>query len=226
MLRDECGLTPLSVVADIGSGTGFLTKLFLDNGNVVYGVEPNAAMRKAGEEFLRSYPRFRSVAASAEASALPARSVDFVTAGTAFHWFALDPTRAEFQRILVPGGWVVIVANSRLKDSTPFLRAYELLLRTHCPDYEKVAETYPKYGRMQDFFQAADFQGKTLPNVQRFDFESLRGRLLSSSFAPKQGHRNYAAMLADLRRVFDEYHDSGTVQFDYHCQIQYGRLRP
>jgi SAM-dependent methyltransferase len=224
LLRDQCGLTPQSLVADIGSGTGLLTKLFLANGNLVYGVEPNAAMREAGEEFLREYPRFRSVPASAEATTLPDRSANFVTVGTAFHWFPLEATRAEFRRILAPSGWVVIIANGRQKDTTALLRAYELLLRTHCPDYEAIAETYPKYGRIKDFFQSADFRENTFPNLQRFDFEGLRGRLLSSSFAPKEDHPHYAAMLGDLRRIFDEYQENGLVQFDYNCQIQYGHL--
>ena len=226
LLRDECGLAPSSTVADVGSGTGLLTKLFLDHGNLVYGVEPNAAMRAAGEDFLRGYPRFRSVAASAEATTLPDHSVDFVTVGTAFHWFALDPTRQEFQRILAPGGWVVVVANIRLKDSAPFLRAYELLLRAHCPDYEKISETYPKRAHIRDFLPAADFREKLFPNLQRFDFEGLRGRLLSSSFAPKEDHPNHGPMLADLRRVFAENQECGFVRFDYSCQVHYGHLPP
>src|SRR5271167_2755126 len=81
VLRDECGLAPESVVADIGSGTGLLTQLFLENGNLVYGVEPNPAMRQAGEEFLQKYPDFRSVAGSAECTTLADASLDFIVAG-------------------------------------------------------------------------------------------------------------------------------------------------
>jgi len=226
VLRGECGLTPQSVVADIGSGTGLLTKVSLDNGNLVYGVEPNAAMREGGEEFLRGYPRFRSVAASAEGTTLKDHSIDLVTAGTAFHWFALDATRAEFCSILAPGGWIAVVANGRIKDSTCFQREYDALLRKHCPEYEKVAETYPKYGRIRDFFQSADYKENSFPNHQLFDFEGLRGRLLSSSFAPKEDHPNYGPMLADLRRIFDENQQGGVVRFDYNCHIQYGQLTP
>src|SRR5271169_3716586 len=104
LLQTWCNLRPEFSVADIGSGTGLLGKLFLDFGNRVYGVEPNAEMRAAGEEFLRDYPKFRSVAGSAEATTLPSDSVDFVTAGQAFHWFQMQPARNEFHRILKAEG--------------------------------------------------------------------------------------------------------------------------
>ncbi len=56
LLRKECGLTPNSVIADVASGTGIFTRMLLENGNRVFGVEPNPEMRKAGEEFLRRVP--------------------------------------------------------------------------------------------------------------------------------------------------------------------------
>ncbi len=125
LLREECGFAPESVVADIGSGTGILTQMLLENGNVVYGVEPNAEMRAAGESLLQRYARFRSVAGSAEATTLPDASVDFVFVGQAFHWFEPKAARAEFERVLKPRGWVAVIWNERKKDATAFLREYE-----------------------------------------------------------------------------------------------------
>ena len=46
-MRAECGLTPDATIADVASGTGIFTKLLLENGNRVYGVEPNRDMREA-----------------------------------------------------------------------------------------------------------------------------------------------------------------------------------
>ncbi len=224
LLRDECALTLESVVADVGSGTGILTKLFLENGNVVYGVEPNAAMRAAGEEFLAEYPKFRSVAASAEATTLPDASVDFVVAAQAFHWFDPPETRVEFQRILRPQGWVAVIANHRKKDASAFLRAYEAFLRRFGTDYGKVAEKYPSAARMADFFGAGKFREHTAPNRQIFDFDGLSGRLRSSSYAPPPEHPNHKPMLAALRELFDAHADRGSVSFDYVTFIYYGRL--
>ena len=129
LLRSECGLTADAIVADVGSGTGILSELVLKNGNEVIGVEPNQAMRLAAEHLLSSYPRFRSVEGSAEASTLPAASVDLITAGQAFHWFDATAARREFARILKPNGSVALIWNDRQLDSTEFLRGYEALLR-------------------------------------------------------------------------------------------------
>src|ERR1700675_1047450 len=104
LLRAECGFSSNHLVADVGSGTALLTKLFLENGNRVFGVEPNQEMRQAGEEFLKSFPKFTSVAGSAEATTIGDASVDFVTAGQAFHWFDPRAARREFIRILKPNG--------------------------------------------------------------------------------------------------------------------------
>src|SRR5258705_5812947 len=86
LLKSNCGMTSDSVIADIASGTGIFTRMLLENGNRVFGVEPNADMGKAGEEFLQSYSRFSSVPGSAETTTLPDHSVDFVTAAQAAHW--------------------------------------------------------------------------------------------------------------------------------------------
>src|SRR5581483_4013685 len=113
LLKTECGLTGDSEIADIASGTGIFTRMLLENGNRVFGVEPNDDMRKAGESFLASYRNFTSVAGTAEATTLADHSVDFVTAAQAAHWFHRERARKEFVRILRPGGWTVLIWNER-----------------------------------------------------------------------------------------------------------------
>src|SRR5260370_29926783 len=137
LLRTECALRPSHVIADIGSGTGLLSKLFLENGNRVFGVEPNQEMRQAGELHLQSYRGFVSVEGSAEATALPAACADFVAAGQAFHWFEPEKPRREFQRVLRPQGWVAAIWNFREMEA-PFARAYEDILVKYGTDYTRV----------------------------------------------------------------------------------------
>src|SRR3954466_13171447 len=137
-LRANCRLTERAVIADVGSGTGILAEMFLRNGNAVYGVEPNRQMREAGERLLREYERFQSVAGTAEETTLAQASVDFVTAGQAFHWFDQAQAKAEFKRILKPPGWVALVWNERPENSTPFAQEYGRLLRSYATDYELV----------------------------------------------------------------------------------------
>lgn len=224
LLRDECGLTPDSVIADVGSGTGILTRLFLENGNRVFGIEPNDAMRAAGEALLRGYECFTSVAAQAEATTLPEASVELVVAGQAFHWFDHATARHEFARILKPGGWLGLVWNNRRTTGTPFLEGYEALLDEYSLDYGEVTHKEQGLEQLQRFFHPNPCYLATFENVQRFDFEGLRGRLLSSSYAPEVGHPNHAPMLAALRALFDAHQVEGTVSFDYDTEVFYGQL--
>src|SRR5437763_146059 len=142
MLAEECGLKPTSVVADVGSGTGILSELFLRNGNRVYGVEPNREMREAGERLLSAYRHFVSVEGRAEATTLPDESVDFVTAGQSFHWFDRDAARRELRRILRPGGWAALIWNDWSTERSPFLRDYERMLIELGTDYCEVSNRY------------------------------------------------------------------------------------
>jgi ubiquinone/menaquinone biosynthesis C-methylase UbiE len=223
-LIEDCQLTPESRVADIGSGPGNLAELFLENGNVVYAVEPNPAMREAAEQILGVYDGFRSIAARAEATPLPDASVDFVTAGQAFHWFDREKARAEFARMLKPGGWVVIVWNERETESTPFLAAYEALVRKFSGEYAKVDHRLITPEMLAQFFGSQGCRTKAFENFQDFDYPSLEGRLLSSSYTPEPGHPNHEPMLAALHEIFNTFQENGRVRFDYATTMYYGRL--
>jgi SAM-dependent methyltransferase len=223
-LRSECGLTADSIVADVGSGTGILTEMFLRNGNAVYGIEPNREMREAAERLLKDYPRFRSVAARAEETTLDDAGVDFVTAGQAFHWFDREKTSREFTRILKSRSWIALIWNERITTTTPFLVAYEQLLKDYSTDYEQVDHRRIDDDVIRDFFGSNDFRLKQFKNAQVFDYEGVKGRLLSSSYAPEEGYPNYEPMLAELERVFRTYQDEGLVVFEYVTQMYYGQL--
>ena len=225
LLRNECGLHPEHVIADIGSGTGILSELFLKNGNRVFGVEPNQEMRQAGEEFLQSYSGFASVNGSAEATTLGNASVDFVTAAQAFHWFEPHAARREFARILKPGGWVVILWNDRRLDETQFGRDYENLLVKFGTDYTRVKDAYPEIGTIRSFFEAGPFASRDLPNEQLFDWDGLCGRLRSSSYAPVKDHPKFEPMMAELDRIFRAYQENGKVRMEYFTRMYFGRLQ-
>jgi SAM-dependent methyltransferase len=222
-LRRECGLTPGSIVADVASGTGNLTRMFLENGNRVFGVEPNDDMRKAGEQILADYRHFTSVAGTAEATTLPDHSVDIITAAQAAHWFDREKARREFVRILRPGGWTVLVWNERRTDSSAFLRAYEAMLLAHGTDYQEVRHERTT-AEISGFFAPSPYQEQVFELVQEFDYPALEGRLLSSSYTPQPGHPNYEPMLKELRRVFDQHEVNGHVCFEYDTRVYYGKL--
>lgn len=223
ILKRECGLTHDSVIADIASGTGIFTRRLLENGNRVYGVEPNAEMRAAGEEFLAKYPKFTSVNGTAEATTLPDKSVDLITCAQAAHWFIREKAMPEFQRILKPSGYLVLIWNDRQTTGSRFSEEYERLVETYGTDYSEVQ----RLGRVIDgneFFKEFSCQKRVLPNHQRLSYEALEGRLLSSSYAPERGEPSCAPMLADLRRIFDECQEHGSVRMEYDTNLYFGKL--
>jgi SAM-dependent methyltransferase len=226
LLAGECGLTPASVIADVGSGTGIMTRIFLENGNRVFAVEPNPEMRHAAEQLLAAYPRFVSIPATAEATTLQTGVADFVVAAQAFHWFNRDQARREFVRILTPGGWVVLVWNERRDSSTPLLADYEQLLRTHSVDYASVNHRNVTSEVLRSFFAPDEFMSQTLSYAQTLDFEGVKGRLLSSSYSPLPGDPGFEPMLEGLRAVFDAYQIDGYVSMEYDTQLYYGHLQP
>jgi ubiquinone/menaquinone biosynthesis C-methylase UbiE len=224
LLRSECGLTPDSVIADIAFGTGIFTRLLLENGNRVFGVEPNADMRCAGEEFLRNHRNFTSVEGTAEETTLAESSVDFVTAAQAAHWFDLKKTRCEFQRILKSDGWVVLIWNERRMDATAFLRDYEQLLLKYGTDYQEIRHERTT-ATIDIFFAQSPFRQRTFDSIQEFDYVGLEGRLLSSSYAPTASEPTHKPMLEKLRRIFDQHQKNGRVAFEYDTKVFYGQVK-
>jgi ubiquinone/menaquinone biosynthesis C-methylase UbiE len=223
LLKKECGLTADSMIADIASGTGIFTRMLAENGNHVFGVEPNDEMRRAGEQFLKNYPRFTSVAGTAEATTLADHSVDIVTAAQAAHWFDHEKARREFMRILRPGGWTVLLWNERRTDSTPFLREYERLLLTYGTDYQEVRHERTT-AEIAGFFAPSPYRSWVLEMRQELDYSALEGRLLSSSYTPTPDDPSYESMLSELRRIFDSYQVHGRVSLEYNTLVYCGQL--
>ncbi|WP_372486218.1 class I SAM-dependent methyltransferase [Stenotrophomonas sepilia] len=224
-LHGPMGVSHQARVADIGAGTGISSRPFLASGHPLVAVEPNAAMRAAAEQWLApQYPDFSAIDGRAEATGLGDASIDLVSVAQAFHWFDTVAVRAEWQRILRPGGQALIYWNSRLLDASPFLIGYEQLLLDYGTDYTAVAERYQDDATMQAWF-GPGLRGRVeLPNVQYLDFDALRGRLLSSSYAPQSGHPRHAAMIDALHDLFAAHAVDGQVAFEYRTRAFLGTL--
>ncbi len=215
-----------SLIADIGSGTGISSELFLKQGFNVIGIEPNKEMREAAEKLLSKYDGFTSVNASAEQTGLDDNFADMIVAGQAFHWFDLEKCKAEFKRILKPDGIVCLMWNERLIDSNEFLREYEKLILQYGTDYEKVKHT--RLGSedeeaIDEFFAPEKFEVYSVPNYQYLDYEGFKGRLLSSSYIPQSGDR-FESMMGEMKLLFDKYQKDGKVVLEYVTRVYTGRM--
>lgn len=221
-LQGVTALSQNSVVADVGAGTGISSRLFLDAGCEVFAVEPNTEMREAGLHQLGSHRSFHAINGTAEATTMDAQSVDLIACAQAFHWFRRQQARLEFSRILKPGGHVLLMWNERELDSTPFLRGYESLLLRFATDYSQVRHENITDSDLGQFL-GPDFRTASFANEQWFDFDGLKGRLLSCSYAPEHGHEGHEEMLVELRRIFDECQDGGRVCFRYQTVLHLGQ---
>ena len=117
----------------------------------------------------------------------------------------------------------MLIWNERVIDSTPFLRDYEQLLLTYGTDYKEVRHERTT-AVIHDFFAPATHQERVFQLRQRFDYEGTAGRLLSSSYAPLEGHPSYAPMMQELERIVHAHAVEGTVEFEYKTRVFYSRL--
>ena len=217
LARRECGVTAESRIADIGSGPGIMSRIFLDAGCEVFGVEPNPEMRQSGERALAAYPKFHSTAGRAEETGLPDASVDVVTAAQAFHWFEPAGTRAEFRRILRPHGWVMLVWNER-RHLPGFMADYDAAIAQYAPEQPRVNPQ-----RIAGFFAGAPFRHAQFYNQQRLDREGLRGRLASCSYAPEPGTATFEQLMRIMGELFERYQENGVITVLYETDVFYGR---
>ncbi len=223
LFLSEMNLKSSSIVADIGSGTGISAKRFLENGNSVFGVEPNAPMRGAAEKFLADFPKFKSIEGTAETTTLANKGVDFVVCAQAFHWFDRAKTRKEFERILKDKDFIALIWNERQLDTTAFLRGYESLLIEFGTDYEAVRHENITKEKLRDFFQT-DLHQAAFENKQTVDFEGLQGRMLSSSYIPSKESPRFGQMLENLERLFAEHAENGKIDILYTTKVFYGQI--
>ncbi|WP_123041519.1 class I SAM-dependent methyltransferase [Cohnella candidum] len=221
---EALGIGPDAEIADVGAGTGIFTRLLLERGSRVTAVEPNREMREAAEASIGENPKFRAVAGSAEETGLPDGAVDAVVCAQAFHWFDRDAAKLEFHRILRPNGKAALIWNTRLTSGTPFLEGYERLLHELGTDYGAVNHRNISEDMLKAFFREGTMHVARFVNRQIFDFDGVKGRLLSSSYSPAPGHPNHEPMLRELRALFDRCQEDGVVFFDYETEVYTGEV--
>ena len=222
-LNERIDFNANRIVADVGSGTGICAEMFLKNGNMVYAVEPNKEMREAADNLLSGYPNYVSVNGSSESSTIADQSIDLIVAAQAFHWFDREVFKRECHRIGRVGAYCLLIWNER-KVESDFEKAYEELLLIYANDYQQVDHKNIRENDIEAFFAPNPVFFETLHNEQVFEYEGVKGRLLSSSYAPNVGEPNYEPMIAYLREIFDQHQTDGRVSFSYDCKLFLGQI--
>ena len=224
-LIQKTGLETGAEVADVGAGTGIFTQLLLDQGFRVFAIEPNANMRNAAEILLADYSHFTSIDAPAESTGLANNSLDLITAAQAFHWFDNATTKAEFKRILKPGGKLALIWNKR-RISHPFQHAYDAILRDYAPEYGAVNHMNLTERDIAAFFDNGQMEILRFDNSQRLAFPDLLGRLKSSSYCPAENSPQYPSLVAELAALFEHFALDQAVDFQYDTELYIGPIAP
>lgn len=222
-LKSKIGLTDQKIVADIGSGTGISSEIFLENGNTVYAVEPNKEMREAAEKIHNKDMNFISINATAENTSLKNNSIDLIVVAQAFHWFDKVQAKREFQRLAASDCHLILIWND-WKLESHFQQAYEQMLKEFAPEYEKVNFRNVDESTIRTFFAPHTYSVQSFSNSQYFNFDSLKGRLLSSSYAPLEGENGYKPMMNRLKKIFEEFSVNSQVEFEYNCNLYFGKI--
>ena len=220
-LYSQVGFNKNSVIADIGAGTGKFSRLLLEKGSKVYCVEPNDDMRRTAEEDLSGFENFISVNANASYTGLKNKSVDFVTAAQAFHWFDRQEFKSECQRILKPGGKVVIVYNG--PEDCEFIQKRDIITEKYAVgDKMGFQQRGGPVVEYDDFFADGIFEAKTFRNDLQYNFDSFIGRELSRSYTPKEDKdpEKYHGLIKELSELFDKYSVNGILNFP-HFTVSY-----
>ena len=223
-LQRAGALKPESIVVDIGVGTGLSAEPFLRSGYSVIGVEPNGKMRAAGDEYLRQFAQYRSVAGTAEETSVADAAADLVIAGQAFHWFDVPRAAAEVRRILRPGGWCALIWNDRQTSGSAFLAGYEALLRTHGIDYDKVTHRHVDEPAIDRFFAPQKPRVVMFDNPRLLRLEDLQALAASASYLPAPDDPRHEAMQLALHGLFDAHARSGEVTMMYRTRMHYAQI--
>ncbi|MCX7774275.1 MAG: class I SAM-dependent methyltransferase [Clostridia bacterium] len=224
-LYNEGGFSRESIIADIGSGTGLFSRLLLERGSRVVAIEPDDTMRETSERLLcDEFQRFVAIKGAAENTTLPDHSVHHIACAQSFHWFDMPSCRKEFTRILKTNGTVTLIWNRRAVESDEFASEYEKLIQRYMLDSSNSAFNKLSEVEASRFFGSGCYSVLSLPNQQTFDFEGLKGKLLSDSCIPMPGEPGYDDMIEDLKALFELYHDSGRITMRYETEAYAGRL--
>lgn len=209
-----------SSVADIGAGTGMLTKHFIGKVKQVWAVEPNAEMRKMAIEMLGSHPSCHIIAGRAEATTLPDCSVELISVGQAFNWFDPTPTRSEFVRILKPGGWLVAVRNYGTN------RELGEALEKIYPEETDTLELMRGRGTPLSFYYGGeDYLKQTFPFTIEETWEVFMGAQASVSYAPDEGSPLYPDFERAARDIYNRFSKGGLLVLQAVTEVCLGHIK-
>ena len=212
------------MIADLGAGTGMLTRHFIDRVGQIFAVEPNDDMRAQAAADLRHCKSLRVIAGTAHATGLPDRSVHAVIVGRAIQWFDPVPSQAEIHRILRPGGWLIVLRTPTTDDFS--IAALERLRDERISRHQRNRRHHQPRSDVADYFGGDNYIRLAYPASARETWPQFLGRLHSLSFVPQQGDAIYDEFERTARGIFDEGAVDGLLHGRYETELLMKQMTP
>jgi ubiquinone/menaquinone biosynthesis C-methylase UbiE len=224
-LKTKISMTNDKIIVEIGSGTGKLSKILLEEGYKVYAVEPNDEMRNVAEKLLNDYRTFTSINGRAENTTLESNKADFIITAQAIHWFEPTKSLKEFHRILKPDGKLAVIWNQRDIQGSILQKKYEEILLKFSPEYRKMPHRNLDKFKMAEYIEPSSLKEYRCRYSQILTFAEMKGRLDSTSYVPKKDHHSYPALMNELDLFFKNFELNGKIEFPYVTRLFYGDLK-
>lgn len=226
-LQQDLTFLPTAIGADIGSGTGQLTKILAEYFDFVYAIEPNNFMINESQKYLCNYKNIQYINCCAENTELNDSTLDYITVAQAFHLFNKLKTLQEFKRILKPNGRLVIIYNMKNHSSDLFLKNEEII-KKYCPLYKRdfhatefkkdsFADCFTDNSYCYNYFQ--------YDNTEYLNCDTFINRTLSASYAIQPGDKYFNNFVNELAKVFSLFSENGKIKMEISTVIYSGQLR-
>ena len=216
---DHTRITQASTVADIGAGTGILTREFIGKVKQIFAVEPNPAMRSIAQRELGQFSTCQVIDGRAEETTLESDSVDLIIAATSVHWFEPESSRREFYRILKPGGWLALCRNYGTNRDLG-----EALLSVYPPENDTESLMVGKHQARSFYYGGEKYLKMDFPFEIKLTWKAFLGSLSTASYAPDEDSPLYVQFERDARSVFDEFSIDNQIEVQGMTELYLGQI--
>jgi ubiquinone/menaquinone biosynthesis C-methylase UbiE len=210
-----------STMADLGAGTGILTRHFAAKAQKIYAIEPNLEQRQILARDLGAFPSVVVMDSSAEATKLPGNSVDVITVAQAIHWFDPEPARQEMMRILKENGWLALIRNNGA-DNERNQAAGRLMTEEYGADFSIVTDA-PKKQPVRFYFGQNEPQTFVFPFAIQQSWEEFFGTFTTVSFMPDEDHPLFPKLENEAKKVFSQYSENGYWSMEGETELVIGQ---